>query len=62
MTILKALPELNTYQRNNYATKQVNKQQQNKTKPTKQTKTLKPSNHLGSDTNKQPGSSETVIE
>lgn len=36
MTILKALPELNTYQRNNYATKQVNKQQ-NKTKPTKQT-------------------------
>lgn len=37
MTILKALPELNTYQRNNYATKQVNKQQQNKTKPTNQT-------------------------
>ena len=51
MPKLKALTELNIHQ----------SKQQDKTKPTNQTQNLKPSNHLGSDTNKQLGWSETVI-
>lgn len=51
--------ELSIYQRNNSAVKQTNNNKTNQ--PNKQTKKPKPSNHLCSDTNKQPGSSEMVI-